>query len=780
MNWKTPVPLRKEDTRFLTGKGRFISDITMDGMHHVYIVRSEKAHAEITSVECEDAWLTGVIGIYSYEDLSYDLGEVPMVWPVEGLKNPGHPLLADKIVRYIGEPILIIIADHLYTAKQAAKWIRVDYKELPSITSLNMAIKNEDRTRIHPDIKDNIAYEWKRLYGDEGSKNKGSSFIEQRLVIPRVAPLPLETRGIIAYYDKTNDLLSIWSSTQMPHVLRMCLANCLQHREQRIEVTAPDIGGAFGSKMNVYREEILVAYFAKTLKLPLKYIETRSENFTASTHGRDQIQDIKLYHTDGLIQGMEITIHANMGAYLQAATTGIPIYTTQMLSGCYDIPYINVKIKAYYTNQTPTDAYRGAGRPEATYLVESMMDRLAKECLLDPADIRRKNFIKAGAFPKKVVTGLTYDSGNYEKTLNKLIEVSELEKWRRLQKERRERNSRKQIGIGLSTYVEFCGTGPSKINKKIGLQTGGFESAVVRMLPTGMVEVISGVCSSGQGHQTSLSLIVERKLGCLADEIEVTTSRASLSPWGSGTYGSRSIAVGGSAIDLACDKLIQKGKKFLAVRWKSSLENICFYKGIFLEKDGRKMSLKELTGILYLAHDLPEGFEPGLEATVFFEPSNYTFPFGAHLCVIEIDSETGDRSIVAYTAVDDFGNVIHEKIAEGQLLGGIMQGIGESLYEEIKHDKDSGSMSTHNLRTYEISKTVDAPYIHLFRTKTPTSINPLGAKGVGEAGAIAAPPAVMNAVKDALKIYRVKDINMPATKRKIWEAIHLSQEKDDE
>ncbi|MGE7217425.1 xanthine dehydrogenase family protein molybdopterin-binding subunit [Priestia koreensis] len=766
-------PLRKEDNRLIKGKGLFVDDLTFTNMLHCSFVRSTQSHAYITSIDIDQASKTeGVVGVYLAKDLDVDLEGVPMFWPIEGLKNPGQPLLAIDKVHYYGEPVAIVIAESKEVASCASNLIEVTYETLPSVTSLQHALKKSNPYPIHNNIPNNIAYEWERTFGDPENLMGEKESVSQRLVIPRVAPLPMETRGVVAKYDARTEMLEVWSSTQFPHPVRLALSSVVKHPENLIQVSAPDVGGAFGCKMNVYREEILVAYFAKKLCSAIKYIESRSEHFVATTHGRDQIQDVTAhYNKDGKVLGLDITIHGNMGAFLQAATPGIPLFTTQMLSGCYDIGYIKVKVIGHYTNQTPTDAYRGAGRPEATYLVERVMDIVALKTRKKPEDVRLLNFIKKEEFPKQVVTGMLYDSGDYELALKVAMNKASIEEWR-LKKEANQRmQDRKQIGIGICSYVEFCGNGPSDKIGKLGLMASGHESAVVRVHPSGSVTVISGTCPSGQGHHTSWSHLVEENLGIPSHNIHVVTGSTVNTPWGGGTSGSRSAAVGGTAIYQACQKIIEKGKLFLSKYWALNVEDIYFQNGIYTSSSLQTMSIQELAGKLYLAHELPKGIEPGLEVTVFYEPSNFTFPFGCHICIVEVDTWTGHLKILKYVAVDDCGNVIHEKIAEGQIRGGIVQGIGQALYEEVDQRTGNGEINTSSFRNYYIPRAIDIPDIIFERTCTPSPVNPLGVKGVGESGTIGSTPAVVNAVVDALNQFGIANINPPANPKKIWSSL---------
>lgn len=764
-------PSRKEDIRFITGQGRYIGDVYLPDMHYVSFVRSSVPHAIIEEIDYKSALIPGVIGIFTYKDLPDTLGEVPMVWPVDNLKNPGHPLLAKDRVRYMGEPIVMIVSNNRAVGIQAVNKVFIKYKELKSVTSLSQATK-KDNPLVHEEIEENIAYDIKKTFGEKEILESAEFSFYKRIIIPRVGPLPLEPRGVVARYDEYTDSLTVWSSTQLPHVLRLSLSLAIGHPENRLFVKCPDVGGAFGSKMNIYREEILLAYYAKKLKRNLKFIESRQEHFFNTTQGRDQIHDVEVYHnSDGKILGIDLVLYANMGAYLHAATPGMPIYTLKMLSNCYEIPYINVNVKAYYTNQVAIDAYRGAGRPEAIFLLERIMDMVARKCNKTPIEVRKRNFIKASDFPKRVITGLEYDSGDYHKSLDKVLRISEYSKWKEKQEIKRKNRDVYQLGIGLSSYVEFCGTGPSKENKALGLMTSGFESAVVRFHPLGSVTVISGSCPAGQGHETTWAQIVCRELGISFENIEVITGETSNVPWGGGTYGSRSAAVGGTAIYNACQSIIKKSKMYVSLVWNVDISQVNFENGVFFTVDENCMGIEQVAQKLYMAHDLPEGMEPGLEATVFFEPSNLTFPFGAHLCIVEVNTITGESKILEYFTVDDCGHIIHEEIVEGQIRGGIAQGIGQALMEEICQDQLSSIPLSQSFRTYQLPRAFDIPKITLDKTITPSPTNPLKVKGVGEAGAIGSPPAIINAIVDALSIFNIDHIDMPATSDKIWAAI---------
>lgn len=761
---------RLEDWRLLTGNGRFLDDIEHPGTCYISFVRSPYPHAEIIDIDFSSINLPGIIDIITYRDLDDHLIGPSTICRVEGMQDPGQPLLAKDIVRYIGEPIVMIIARSKRLARACQHQIKIKYKKLDAVIGLEAVMRGQSKTLVHDGIQGNLAFEWNAVYGNTDLGLQELQKANYQFVIPRVAPLPMETRGLFVDYDYVNDQIYLETSTQIPHAVRAAIAYSISHPEQRIIVKSPDVGGAFGAKMNVYREEILAAYFSKKMRIPLKYIETRSENFVGTTHGRDQVQDVTVYFgKNGRVYGLDVVLHANMGAYLQAGTPAIPLFTAQMLSGCYNLEYLKVKVMAYYTNQTPTDAYRGAGRPEAIYLIERVIELVAKRCGLDSIEVRKLNFIRQDEFPKKVITNLVYDSGNYERTLDLALSLSNYKKWREEQEKRRNKQDPVQLGIGISSYVEFSGSAPSKNNAFIGLQSGGFESAVVRFHPTGSVTVISGSSPTGQGHQTSWTQIVERTLGIPRDHIDIVTGNTQNTPWGGGSFGSRSASVGGTAIYKACLSVIDKGKKFLSSLWDVPIEEIDFSKGMYICGQ-RKEWLGKVAQKLYLAHDLPDDMEPGLEATIFYEPENFTYPFGTHICIVEVDTRTGEPSIVQYYAIDDCGKMINEQIAKGQIIGGILQGVGQALYEEVAHDRSS-KLITHSFRTYHLPKATHVFPINLKHTVTPSPVNPLGVKGVGESGTIGSIVAVSNAILDALTPFEIDHLHMPHTPEKIWNVI---------
>ncbi len=582
----------------------------------------------------------------------------------------------------------------------------------------------------------------------------------------RQIPVALEPRSVIAQFDRGFGKMTLWSTTQIPHLLRTQLAIGLGLPEHSVRVIAPEVGGGFGSKLNVYAEEFLAAHLAKTLGRPVKWTADRSEGFLATTHGRDQLNEVEVgVDGEGHLLGMRVRMLQDLGAYHQLLTPVVPTLTVLMLPGCYRLPNLEVHLSGVFTNKTPTDAYRGAGRPEATFLIERVMDHIAAELDLDPAEVRRRNFIAADDFPATTATELVYDSGDYETALDRLLEVTDYAGLRREQEERRARGE--VMGIGLSTYVEICGIGPSA-----ALPAGGWEACTVEVRRTGAVVVKTGISPHGQGQETTFAQIVADRLGVPVDAVEIAHGDTDYVPEGIGTFGSRGLAVGGAALSLALDSIRAKAKKFAAHLLEAHEEDI-EYEGNRLEIKGapdRFVALEDVIGAAYLATDLPEGVEPGLAATHFFEPPNFTFPFGAHLCVVDIDPETGEPTLRRYVGVDDCGNVINPMIVDGQLHGGIAQGIAQALFEEAVYDRN-GQLVTGSLMDYALPKASYLPNYELHRMTTPTPVNPLGAKGIGEAGTIGSTPCVINAIVDALSPYGVRDLEMPARPEKIWRAM---------
>jgi len=683
---------------------------------------------------------------------------------------PTHYALAVNKVYFVGHPVAVVVAEDRYLARDALDLIEVDYEELPPVTDPQKALQ-PDAPIIHEDLGTNLAFEWKIEGGDvDAAFAQAEVIVRQDFVNQRLIPVPMEPRCVLAEWDAGNRLLTIWTSTQIPHLVRSLVAGMLNLPENHVRVIAPDVGGGFGQKLQVYVEEALMGYLAMTLDRPVKWTETRRENFMASIHGRDQIGVMELaLKRDGTILGLRYDVIADMGAYYQLLTPAIPTLTGLMLCGAYKIPAVRMTKKAVFTNKMCTDAYRGAGRPEATFLLERMMDLAAKELGMDPAEIRRKNFIPPNAFPYTTPHGITYDSGNYEAALNRALELVEYEKWRKEQQEARKQG--RYIGIGISSYVEICGMGPSK-----AMPAGGWESATVRVEPSGKVIVLTGAHPHGQGEETSFTQIVAEELGVAPEDVMVIHGDTEKVQYGIGIFGSRGLAVGGTAVYMAAQRVKEKARKIAAFLLNVSEAEVEARDGTFVKRNdpSKFVTWQQIAQAAYDPKNYPPDMEPGLVATAFYEPSNFTFPSGTHICVCEVDIETGEVKILRYVAVDDCGKVVNPLLVEGQIIGGIVQAFGQAMMERCVYD-ENGQLLTGELLDYAIPKAHNAPKIVVDRVETPSPVNPLGAKGVGEAGTIGATPAFINAVCDALEPLGIRHIDMPLTPARVWHAIQKAQ-----
>jgi len=766
----TSVP-RKEDRKLVTGNGQFLDNIDLPGQLWLAVVRSPYAHAGITKVDLAEARkLDGVVAAFSGAELAADwAGSLPCAWPVtEEIRMPSHfPLAFDK-ARHVGDGVAVVVAETRALAKDAAELVQVEYEPLPAVADVAKAL-DPGAPLVHDDFGTNECYVWKLEAGEvERAFAEAPVTISRRYRQQRLIPVAMEPRGALAQETPGTGELTLWSSTQIPHILRLTLAGVVGIPEARLRVIAPDVGGGFGSKLDVYAEEALCLALARRLKRPVKWIEERSEGFTATIHGRDVLQEIELAATsEGTITGVRVRLVSAMGAYLQLVTPGIPLLGAWVYGGCYAIPAYSFECTGVFTHTTPTDAYRGAGRPEATYAIERAVDALAVELGIDPVELRRRNFITE--FPATIASGLVIDSGDFHASLDRALEQLDLEATRAEQAERRARGDTKQLGIGLSTYVEMCGLAPSGILGAIRYVAGGWDSATVRCLPSGTVQVLTGTSPHGQGHETAWSQIAADELGYEVDEIEVLHGDTTVSPLGMDTYGSRSLAVGGIALHQAAQKIVAKARALAAHKLGVEADELDYEAGTF-SSDGKSVTVKELAFAAWAAHDLPEGMEPGLEATAVYDPPNFSWPGGAHAAVVEVDTETGDVQLVRYVAVDDVGKVVNPMIVDGQIHGGIAQGVAQALFEEAVYD-DDGQLLTSSLTSYLVPSAAELPSFELDRTETPSPTNPLGVKGVGETGAIASPAAVMNAVADALAPFGVTDIDMPASPERVWRAL---------
>jgi carbon-monoxide dehydrogenase large subunit len=673
------------------------------------------------------------------------------------LRIPKHYVLAVERVCYAGEGVAVVVAEDRYAAADALLLIEVDYEPLAVVTDPELALTKESPV-IHPEWPDNVAFRSNRSQGDlSAAFERADRIVKQRLVHQRLAPAAIETRGVLARYLPDEMELTVWSSTQIPHLLKSHLSEMLKLPEEQVRVIAPEVGGGFGSKLNIYAEEALVAFLALRLGRPVKWIEERRENMHSTIHGRGQVGEIEVaVKKDGKILGLRSRVVADIGAYHQLYTPGIPRFTGLMLSGCYKIPAMSIEVTGAFTNKMSTDAYRGAGRPEATYVIERMMDRIAGELGIDPAEVRRKNFPRPAEFPFSTATGLSYDSGNYQASLDKALKLAGYRKLRREQK--RLRKQQRYLGIGLSTYVEICAMGP-----------GSGEYGSVSVEPNGKVTVLTGVSPHGQGQETSFAQIVADELGVELDEITVLHGDTAVVESGVGTFGSRATAVGGAAVLQAAERVKEKAREIAAHLFEADTEDIVFNGGRFSVKGVPKknLTLKQIAREAQAAKKLPKGMKLGLSAAATFEPSNFTFPFGAHVCVVEVDPESGEIAIKKYVAVDDCGKVINPLLVDGQIHGGIVQGLGQALFEEVIYE-ENGQLITGSLMNYALPRAENLPRLQLARTETPTPVNPLGAKGVGEAGTIGSTPAIVNAVVDALSPFGVTHIDMPLKPEKIW------------
>jgi carbon-monoxide dehydrogenase large subunit len=774
--------LRKEDAPLLTGESRYIADLDVPGALHLELVRSPYAHARIRSIDTSAAAaMPGVVAVFTGADLVDEwAAPMPCAWPVtDDMKNPNHrPLAVDKVC-YAGDGVAVVVANTAYEARDAAGEVIVDYEPLPVVVDLEDA--RSDRVVIHDDLGTNTSYTWTLIPDPaavEAAFASATHTVHERYMQQRLIPAAMEPRGVCVVPQPFAAEYTIYSSTQIPHILKVMLGITCGLPEHKLRVIAPAVGGGFGSKLNVYAEEVLALALAKRLKRPVRWIEDRSENSQATVHGRGQIQDIELAaDASGKVTAVRVHLLADMGAYLQLVTPGIPLLGAFLYHGAYDIPAYSFTCTSVFTTKTPTDAYRGAGRPEATYAIERAMDALAARVGVDPAELRRRNFIARDKFPYNSAAGLMFDSGDYEPALDRALELVGYDRLRQEQRDRREAGSTKHLGLGLSTYVEMCGLAPSRVLASLKYSAGGWEAATVRVLPTGRVQVVTGTTPHGQGHETCWSMIVADKLGMSVDDIDVLHSDTAVSPSGMDTYGSRSLAVGGTAVFLATQGVLEKARAIAAHQFEAAEADVEFAEGAFFVR-GTPSTTTPLAAVAFeafTAHDLPDEMEPGLTASVSWDPPNFTFPFGTHICVVEVDEETGEVDILRYIAVDDCGNQINPLIVEGQVHGGIVQGIAQALFEDAVYDEDA-NLKTTTLTDYLVPSAAEFPNFELDYTVTPSPTNPMGVKGIGEAGTIAATPAVMNAVVDALSPLGVRDVPMPASPQHVWDAIRNARE----
>ena len=778
---------RKEDRHLITGATTWTDNMTLPGMVHIAVLRSPMAHAKISSIDTTEAkGRPGVIAVYTGQDFKDIQGNVPCAWPVtKDMVNPGAPSIAVDQVNHVGEIVAIVVGRDKTSAQDALEGVDVEYEALPPVLDMEAAIA-EGSPLVHPNTESNKSYTWAFESGAAGSGgpidealSSAEVTVTRRFIQQRLIPAFMEPRSTVV--QPVGEGVTIWSATQIPHILRTMMALTLGIEEQLVRVIAPDVGGGFGGKIPVTPEEIITTMVARKLGKPAKYTESRSESLMSAHHGRDQIQDITITaKRDGTITGLDVHLLADMGAYLRLVGPGVPILGAFMFPAIYKVPAYRFVCDGIFTTKTPTDAYRGAGRPEATYAIERIMDELAHELDMDPMELRQKNWITHEEFPFTTVAGLTYDTGNYEAATAKALEMMDWDGLKAERDRRRADGDVVQLGLGISTFTEMCGLAPSRVLGSLDYGAGGWETASIRMLATGKVELVTGASAHGQGHETAFSQIVADKLGVAFEDVSVVHGDTASSPKGLDTYGSRSLPVGGPAIVMAADKVIDKARKVAAHLMEANEDDLEFANGAFSVKGspGASTSIQEIAFATFMAHNLPEGMEPTLDSSATYDPENFSFPHGTHLAAVEIDTETGFTKLRKYVCVDDIGTVINPLIADGQIHGGLAQGIAQAMFEEAVFDAD-GNLTTGSFVDYLLPSAADLPHFDVGRTITPSTSNPLGVKGVGEAGCIASTPAIINAVVDALRQYGINDIQMPATPERVWRAIHQGKEKSD-
>jgi len=763
---------RREDPALVSGEAEYTDDIQKPDMTHMAIVRSQYAHARIEEVNTSEAEaMEGVVDVFTAEDFDVP-GNLPVGWLLDSLEQVDHPILAEDRVRYQGDGVAVVVAEERYQAHDAADAVEVEYDRLEAVAHPGDALA-EEAPAIHEEVDSNRAFDWE--IGDaektdqafEEADTTVSLEVENQLLIPNA----IEPRATVADYHPSDNELELDMTTQNPHVHRLLMSGVIDHPENKLSIRAPDVGGSFGSKIHHYADEALTALAAKEVERPVKWTATNTETYLTDAQGRGhETRGEMALDEDGNILGFRVDTKANIGAYLSTFAPSIPTYLYgTLLSGQYDMPAIHCRVEGAFTNVPPVDAYRGAGRPEASFIVERMVKKAAQELDMDPAEFRRQNFVPDDAFPYETEVAVVYDSGDYEKTLDRALEMLDYEGFRERQEQAREEG--RYIGVGMSAYIEACGLAPSELAGQLGAQAGLWESSVVRFQPSGTVTVYVGTSGHGQGHDTTYAQIAADRLGVGYEDIEIVEGDTDEIPQGMGTYGSRSATVGGGAIAKSAEKVVEKGRKIAAHQLEADPQDVEFEDGEYQVAGApdRSMTIQDVAGASYLAHDIPDDLEPGLEATSFFDPENFVFPFGLHAAVVEVDPDTGEIEIDQYVAVDDVGNQINPKIVEGQIHGGIAQGIGQALYESAEYDENA-QLVTGSMQDYAVPKAMHIPEIEHDSTVTESPHNPLGVKGVGEAGTIAAPQAVVNAVVDALEPFDVEHIEMPLTSERVWRA----------
>ncbi len=778
----TPVK-RVEDARFITGKGNYTDDINRPNQTYAYILRSPHAHARIASINTAPAKAAaGVVAVFTGDDM--EVGSLPCGWQVNDkdgnpMKEPPHPPLAQGKVRYVGDQVAVVIAESYAQAKDAAELIEVDYAELPAVVDVGQALSASPPALVHDDLGDNLCYDW--VLGDLSAVDAAFSSAHKvskiDLVNNRLIPNAMEPRAAIGEYEGSTGDYTLYTTSQNPHVIRLLMgAFVLQIPEHKLRVVAPDVGGGFGSKIYHYAEEAIVTWASPKVGRPIKWTAERSESFMTDAHGRDHVTHAEMaMDADGKFLALKVETVANMGAYLSTFAPCVPTYLyATLLAGVYKTPVIYCNVKAAFTNTVPVDAYRGAGRPECTYLLERLTDICARDMGMDPAEIRRRNFIQKADYPYQTPVALCYDSGDVPTLFEKALADAN---YSSIDQRKADSKARGKLrGVGLSTYTEACGIAPSAVVGSLGARAGLYECGQVRVHPTGSVTVFTGTHSHGQGHETTFAQLVADQLGLPIENIEVVHGDTAKIPFGMGTYGSRSAAVGGVAITKAVDKVIDKAKKIAAHLMEASADDVEFSGGNFtVAGTDKSIDFGTVALTAYVPHNYPiEELEPGLEETAFFDPLNFSFPTGCHVCEVEVDPDTGVVDVVDFVVVDDFGKVINPMIVDGQVHGGVAQGIGQALLEGCVYD-ENGQLMTGSYMDYCMPRADNVPFIVTDYSNVPAADNPLGVKGCGEVGAIGSPPAVINAILDALRPLGVTDITMPATSQTVWQAIQSAR-----
>jgi aerobic carbon-monoxide dehydrogenase large subunit len=773
---------RREDPRFITGKGNYTDDLKLAGMTHAVFVRSPHANAKIRKIDTSKAAKApGVVAIFTGKDMT-GVNSLPCGWLLPELKIPPHMPLASDAARYVGDPVAIVIAESQSAASDAAELVAIDWDVQPSVTNTEKAAA-KGSVQVHEVAPSNVAFKWQ--IGDAAATDAAFKaapvVVKKRIINQRLVANPMEPRACVARYDDSTGDWTLWVTSQNPHVHRLLMtAFVLGIPEHKVRVIAPDVGGGFGSKIFLYNEETVCTWATRQIKRPIRWTSSRREAFQTDAHGRDHVTDAEVaVAKDGKLLGLRVKTTANLGAYLSTFAPAVPTYLyATLLNGVYEWPAIHAEVTGVFTNTTPVDAYRGAGRPEACYLLERMMDAAAAALKMDPVEIRKKNFIPKFDNGYQTKVALSYDSGNYGGALDKLLGMLDYKKFRADQAAARAQG--RLMGIGFSTYIEACSIAPSKVVGSLGAQAGLWESGKVQVHPTGKVSVFTGSHSHGQGHETTMAQIVADSLGIPMDDIEIVHGDTGRVPFGMGTYGSRSASVGGTAIVMSLDKIKEKGKKIAAHLLEANPKDMEYVGGNFVVKGSPQKAIPfgQVALTAYVPHNYPEGVEPGLEETSFYDPANFCFPFGAHACVVEVDPDTGHVKILRYLAVDDVGNVINPMIVDGMVHGGIAQGVAQALWEEAVYDGDSGQLVSGSMMDYTLPKADMLPFYETDRTETPTPVNPLGVKGAGETGTIASTPAVVNAVVDALSGLGVDHIDaMPMTPERVWKTAQAAKSK---